>query len=1124
MIAPNETYNNLLAKLKTYRNKVKQLAVLKGFYTWGSVTLAAVLFVCVIEAIFTLPPISRHALDIFFIMVVVSAFLAYWGRALVIFLFKPNHPSLIKTAVDVGRLYEDVNDRLANGLQVFEKQNHNPEQYSSALIEDSIVKAAEPLIDKDFKQKVDRKKVHSSAKLFAVIVGFFLTNWLLFPSTFSQASNRLLHPNRSFVVKPDITIQVFPGDVSILKGEDVEVEAVVRGRSVDKVSLHIRRANLVDEDIRILQTKEGDTLRYTIKSIKDSINYFVRAGKIESPLYAISVTELPMIRNLQVKLTPPQYSGISSHFLEENVGDVSALKGTKVSITATANKTLDTAHLLVNDRKKIPLNILGSEIKGFFRIEEDGTYYFTLYDRKGNRNANPINYRITVLPDTPPVVRIPMPGKDVDIGEDMLLPLLVEAEDDYGFSMLRLAYQVFEAGAVTRDSSDIHYIKLPGYHAKEQQIRVPFNWDIGDLGLLPEDVVMYYAEVYDNDSVTGPKPARSKTFRIRFPSMYEIYEEMAATHDAAFESLEQVYERSLELKKRLDNLAQEMKKDPELSWEERKELEDVIENQESMREQIEELAEQMDDMLKDMERNDLLALETLEKYQELQELFEEMMTPEMKEAMQEIAKAMEQIDPQKLKQAIEKLNFSQEDFLKSVERTISILKRLQIEQQLDEAIRKTQDLLNRQQDVDQKSQQGEQSLGDLAKKQNEIKEDTEQLSELMKDLQDKMSEFPDMPQEKMLEAQSAMDSVDLTQEMENMSQMLMSGQRSSAQQQGQKLENSLQQVSQSLQAAQQQMASGLKQEVMQALRRSAHDLLRLSKKQEGLMENTQGLNRNSPQMAEMAEQQQETLAGLSRVMNNMYELSKKTFFITPQLGLAMGKAAANMGKAIQSLEKRNSKGSAGFQGQSMADLNSAISQIRDSMNQCQGSCGSGMGLSQFLQRLKAMAGQQEGINQETMGFGSGGMFSLEQQAAMSRLAAQQEALRKSLEDLLREAGGRSETLGRLDQTLKDMESVVSDFNSKRIDQRTVERQRRIHSRLLDAQRSVRERDYSRKREAETGKHYLAIDPGQLPTNLGERENFLREDLLRAKREGYSKDYLELIRKYYEALSKGEVQR
>ena len=60
-------------------------------------------------------------------------------------------------------------------------------------------------------------------------------------------------------------------------------------------------------------------------------------------------------------------------------------------------------------------------------------------------------------------------------------------------------------------------------------------------------------------------------------------------------------------------------------------------------------------------------------------------------------------------------------------------------------------------------------------------------------------------------------------------------------------------------------------------------------------------------------------------------------------------------------------------------------------------------------------------------------------------------------------------------------------------------------------------------ETGTGKDYLAIDPGQLPANLGERENRLREDLLRAKKEGYSRDYLELIRKYFEALSKREVQ-
>ena len=1119
----SNTYHDLIIRLNAYRSTVKKLSVLRGLCLFGAITLIAAFGVCVTEAVFTFPSVGRITLDVLLILIVAVAFVALLGRSLFDLWFRPNFPTPVDTALEVGGLYEGVNDRLANGLQVFEKQSRNPERYSVELMDDSLAQAVKPLADKDFRRKVDKRRTNSAAKKFAVSLGLLFLICIIFPSTFSEASKRLLHPSQEFVVEPELTIKVIPGDVSILKGEDVEVSAVVSGKQLDEVSLHIRRADLVDDEIRILRASSDDTFRYAIKAIKDSTNYFVQAGNVASPRYAISVTELPMLRSLQVKLTPPRYSGIAPHFLEENVGDVVALKGTKVSVTAVANKSLQSADLVISDGKRTSLNILGNEVKGAFRLNVDGKYHFELKDRKGSNNLNPIDYRLSVVPDTPPVVRIPMPGKDVDIGEDMLLSLLIEAEDDYGFSMVRLAYQVYEAGAANRDSSDIHYVQLHGYTSQDQQVRVPYNWDLSDFGLLPEDVVMYYAEIYDNDTVSGPKSARSRTFRVRFPSIYEMYEEMAATHEDAFESLEEVYERSLELKERLDNLAQEMKKDPELTWEERKELEDVIENQQQLREQIEELSERMEEMLEDMERNDLVALKTLEKYRELQELFEEIMTPEMKEAMQEIAKAMEQLDPQKLKQAVEQLNFTQEDFLRSVERTISILKRLQIEQQLDEAVRKAQDLLNRQQYVDQKSQQGDQSLGDLAKKQNEIKEDTEQLSELMKNLQEKMSEFPEMPQEKVLEAQSAMDSVGLTQEMENMSQMLMAGQRASAQQQGQKIENSLQQISQSLQAAQQQMASGLKQEVLQALRRSAHDLLQLSKKQEGLMENTRGLDRNSPQIAEMAEQQQETLAALSRVMDKMYELSKKTFFITPQIGMAMGGAAANMGRAIQSLEKRNSRGSSAHQGQSMADLNAAISHIRESMNNCQSSSCSGMGLGQFMQRLKAMAGDQEGINQETLGFGLGGQFSLEQQAAMARLAAEQEALRKSLEDLLREAGGRSEILGRLDQTVKDMEKIVKDFQSRRVDQRTIERQRHIHSRLLDAQRSVRERDYSRKREAETGKQYLAIDPGQLPANLGERENRLREDLLRAKKEGYSKDYLDLIRKYFEALSRREMQ-
>ena len=76
--------------------------------------------------------------------------------------------------------------------------------------------------------------------------------------------------------------------------------------------------------------------------------------------------------------------------------------------------------------------------------------------------------------------------------------------------------------------------------------------------------------------------------------------------------------------------------------------------------------------------------------------------------------------------------------------------------------------------------------------------------------------------------------------------------------------------------------------------------------------------------------------------------------------------------------------------------------------------------------------------------------------------------------------------------------------------------------MLDAQKSVNKREFSRERKAETGKNYATQSPDELPQDLGERENQLQQDLLRAKKEGYSRDYLQVIEEYFKALTKHEL--
>jgi hypothetical protein len=160
-----------------------------------------------------------------------------------------------------------------------------------------------------------------------------------------------------------------------------------------------------------------------------------------------------------------------------------------------------------------------------------------------------------------------------------------------------------------------------------------------------------------------------------------------------------------------------------------------------------------------------------------------------------------------------------------------------------------------------------------------------------------------------------------------------------------------------------------------------------------------------------------------------------------------------------------------------------------------------------------------GINQQTLGLGQQGQMTMEQRAQMARLAAEQAAVQKQLGELMNEFGNRSDILGRLDQLGEEMKKVVDDLARRQVDQRTIDRQQRILSRLLDAQKSVRRRDYSRQRRSRPGQVALRRSPGELPAELEDVDEVLRRDLLQALSEDYPKAYQELIRAYFEALSR-----
>ncbi len=136
---------------------------------------------------------------------------------------------------------------------------------------------------------------------------------------------------------------------------------------------------------------------------------------------------------------------------------------------------------------------------------------------------------------------------------------------------------------------------------------------------------------------------------------------------------------------------------------------------------------------------------------------------------------------------------------------------------------------------------------------------------------------------------------------------------------------------------------------------------------------------------------------------------------------------------------------------------------------------------------------------------------------MQRLAAEQNGLAKTAQQLAQEARASQQSLGDLGDVAREMQDVAKDLEQRNISERTTEKQEHIESRLLDFQRANREREFSPKRQARTGVDIVRSTPGPLPNRPGQDQ--LREDLLRALDAKYTPDYEQLIRAYFEALSK-----
>jgi hypothetical protein len=257
---------------------------------------------------------------------------------------------------------------------------------------------------------------------------------------------------------------------------------------------------------------------------------------------------------------------------------------------------------------------------------------------------------------------------------------------------------------------------------------------------------------------------------------------------------------------------------------------------------------------------------------------------------------------------------------------------------------------------------------------------------------------------------------------------------------------------------------------------------------------------------------------LTQAMGNAISLSKETFLVSPEMGRMLGTAYAQMDVSKGKLVERNGNGSIVNQNEAITSLNEGSKIIIQNIKQMKDS-GSASGYNEFLKQMEKMASKQQGINDQGMQLALGQMANSLKNSIMQQMLAQQKGVRQSLNKMINEMKNKGKQgLGDLNSITKEIDKVINDLEKKNYTQSTSQSQKKILSRMLDSQTSMTQRGVDDKRKSETAEQVTLDGIIGMPKDLGQRQSFIINAMNKALNSGYSRDYQNMIRRYFNSLN------
>ena len=1093
----------IIRKLDEFIRKYYKFRMIRGTIYTMAVLAALFLFVTVLEHYFYF---NKEIRAVFFFTFLTCTLLIVIRLIIIPFIqILRIGPTLSyeEAANIIGKHFSEIDDKLLNTLQLIKLKSSEIENLE--LLVACITQKINELKVFSFSSVIKLKNAISYFKYAVVPLTIIILITILVPGFFSQPVERIIYYSVPYHKSLPYNIEILNKHLWALQQEDFDLQIKVIGNEIPEELF------LISEEIKyhLIKVKQNQ-FHYLFKSLQKNVHFKIETDEYTTKTYQITVLPRPIIIGIEAILHFPDYIKIEDGEIQ-NSGDITIPEGTEIKWNFYT-RDVDAIEL-IRDTSDILL-IQNKDTKFSYDDQFFESKEFKIFTQnKFAKRADSLYFIVTVIKDRYPTITA------WEVYDSLITQLNFfqgEIKDDYGFSKLLFYYEKSNVKDSILNKQKCVEIQID-LNVRAQTFHYSTTFD--ELLFNAGDQIKYYFEVWDNDGINGPKFTRTVTKEIEIPSIEEIEKKTKENYENIVQDLEKNIETQNEISKGINNLSKKLIEQPNVGWQEKKNINDLVKQTIQLSERMQEIKKRNDENIKISEDFLNTSERIVTKQKELQELIEKLLNEDVKKLIEEVNALLNQTDKNKINEYINKFNEHNSDVEKALDRSLALMKQLEFERKLEDIINQLKTTAEEQNKNAENTLEKNEDLNKIIQKQETIKEQYNSIKDQLKELSENAKELQDAPDiDATQEKQKQIDEL-----LNKIESELKSKNRKQASGNQEKTAGSMNELAMDLQNMQMESENDQLEEDMAKLRILLENLLRLSFEEEQIIYNTRNIRRNDPKYQELIGLQNTIQEKIVNIEDSLNEIGKRQFFLKPVISKEIKELKRNLSGAKENIENRKIQEACTSQQFVMTSINNlailleeTIDRMNREMNMNMNMMSKGSSscktqkmrggkmnmkgmkemqerLTQQLSKMKDKLGslnrQQKGIRNENEGLNE----------EIARMAALQEAIRNELQkyqERMIEEGQKDG--GNVNKAIEEMEQIEKDIINRNIKQETLNRQQRILTRMLESEKAEEMREREEKRESEETKIQKISNPKESSTykkhRQGENEILIMEEI------------------------------